>query len=296
MVQYELIEGSEPRQVQSKTKVVFLPLQLLCPFEFDSHDGWQWQLENPDLCNFAVNYWDKKLAKKLALKLQRLLEINPNHPGSQRVLDRLMGLKAKSPHDYSAADTWEAGAFALSCYCEDSTSEVVVSRLQTYTGRVLEVFCGHATYFQSNPLRQITAVDGCKKSLLRYPHTSAKKFCCDLDQVAMGLKLEFLEPGSYDLVSICFGYKYPCQIVPLLKEFFRLLKSGGTVSFVESSKHGYAKYMQREFKGPGQLVDELTESGFANASAEEILVNVQKDMNVAQIKTGVFHVTAVKPG
>lgn len=295
MIQYEKIVGFEPRQIESKTKVIHLPLQLLCPVDFNTLDGWEWQLKNYHLCDFAVNAEDKVVAKELALRLQRLLEEDRKHPDSKGVIDQLIALRAKPAAEYTAQDTWEAGAFAMSKYCEEMISAVIKSLLDNHLGLVLEAFCGHDSYFEPNLSRQIIALDGCKKSLLRYPHFEAEKFCCDLDQVAEGSKLEFLSAESFDLVSICFGYKYPRAIEPILREFFRLLKPGGTISFVESKTHGYTKYMHREFEGPEQLTSELVASGFVNPIAEEIAVSRKGDLNIHCFNTGVFQTKASKP-
>lgn len=295
MVQYEKIVGSEPREIQSKTKVIFLPIQLLCPVKLDSTEGFDWQLENDHLCNLAVNAEDRLVARELAIKLQHLLEEDPNHPDSKGVIDQLMLLRAKPTSDFVAQDMWEAGAFALSCYCGESTTEIVKSLLSQHTGRILEALCGHNSYFESDSTRQIVALDGCRKSLLRYSHPDAEKFCCNLDQVTGEEKLDFLTSESFDLISVCFGYKYPCVIESLLREFFRLLKPGGVISFVESKTHGYTKYTKREFGGPNQLILELTKIGFINPSAVEIVVNRRRDLHEVEIKTGVFQVKALKP-
>ncbi len=294
MVQYEKIEGSEPRQIESKTKAIHLPFQLLCPVKLDSDEGFDWQLDNYHLCDLSVNAEDKVVARELAIRLQHLLEQDRNHPDSKGVIDQLMSLRAKPAAEYTAQDTWEAGAFAMSCYCGGTTTAAVISLLDCHTGLVLEALCGHDSYFEPNPSRQIIALDGCRKSLLRYPHLEAEKFCCDLDQVAEGKKLEFLVADSFDLISVCFGYKYPRVIEPILREFFRLLKPGGTISFVESKTHGYTKYTKREFEGPDQLMLELTEAGFINPSAVKIVVKRVKDSQEVEINTGVFQIKASK--
>jgi hypothetical protein len=64
---------------------------------------------------------------------------------------------------------------------------------------------------------------------------------------------------------------------------------------VESKTHGYTKYTKREFEGPDQLMLELTEVGFINPSAVEVVVNRRRDFHEVEIKTGVFQTKASKP-
>jgi ubiquinone/menaquinone biosynthesis C-methylase UbiE len=66
-----------------------------------------------------------------------------------------------------------------------------------------------------------------------------------LNQLAKGESLSFFDSNMFDAVSVCFGYKYPEDIVSVMREFFRILKPGGSLLFFEAEGHEFPKYVKR---------------------------------------------------
>lgn len=165
---------------------------------------------------------------------------------------------------FPPANRWAWNALNLTDYAGDANDFCTIAvSLRPLKGRILEAMCGHHSYFARKSGATITAIDFCRESLLRYPHKSAKRVCCDLNQISGGETLHFFKENYFDAISICFGYKYPDNIDALISEFKRILKSGGKLSFVESAIHSYKELAKRDFS-PRLIKRSLHRAGFEN--------------------------------
>jgi SAM-dependent methyltransferase len=166
-------------------------------------------------------------------------------------------------------DTWENGAYQLTKYhgC-DLILASLWKELSSYTGEILEAMCGHISYFAETENTSVTALDYCRASLERYPFPKRRRVCCDLDRIRNGTQLPF-ETAQFDVVSICFGFKYPEDIHSLGREFRRIIKPGGTLSFIENPTHQYQALIKRQFS-PELAQEILLSCGFKSVKVKTI--------------------------
>lgn len=220
-----------------------------------------------------------------------------NTTGTQPVnFELITGLVPRVPDDppEMTFDVWEIGAYGLISYATDLALETAIKlQLSMYRGqKLLEVFSGHDSYFRREKFESITAIDGCKQSLLRYPHTDAVRYACNLDQLNGWTSLQFLESESFDLASICFGYIYPCNIDAVLLELKRVLKPGGMISFVESPMHGYGGLAKREFSLESFL-DLIIRAGLKFRRCVELFAPAvvgNEDRRLTLVSTDIYHI------
>jgi len=292
MVQFKEITDITERKVIYPTKLVFLPHLTDASAGSKSHD--EWMKQNWWMVNYQVLTKDKPKAKELALKLYEIWRNNHLDLRVGELVGELRNLRAKDYSDFTALEQWSWGAYKLNNYCGDiSELEAIQEALSCYNGEVLEVMCGHHSYFDKAKLCRLVAVDYCKESLERYQHPDSQRYCCDLNQVRKGENLQFFTSNSFDVISVCFGYKYPDDIVLLMKEFHRILRVRGTLSFVESRTHGsmgtYQKFNRRKFK-PNVISKELKGVGFRTTHLRRLYIEDQYRVGMAPI----YHIEAVK--
>ncbi len=279
MVTYhEVTDSVAPVPVEYKRRNVFLPsLTELDPRNFDYVD---WMIENPMLFNFSVHLDDVPAAKQLALNLHEayLTHKDSKHPTVLQILDQLKILQMPEVDYRSPGALWIQGAQTMKEYLDPYNTNAVRNLLSSRysVGTVLEALSGHRTYFRHSTARSLVAIDGCEESLLRYDYPNARRICCNLDQLADGCELDFFPDNSFDAVSVCFGYKYPIDILKVLREFFRILKPGKEVSFIESMTQGYLELVKRDFY-PMLISADLESAGFKNVKSAPIENRFYKD-------------------
>jgi SAM-dependent methyltransferase len=208
----------------------------------------QWMRDNWWMVDYAVFKDDKIKAVSLAADLDRAYE-DKDPVRISLILDQLRCLRVKDANKRTALEEWTHYGYQHMSYCGSvSTHRNIVDALSAYQGDVLEALCGHTTYFEETAGRTVTLLDYCEVSLERHPSPSRRRICCDLNQVTEGVPLHFFKDSSFDVVSICFGFRYPHDIDALLQEFKRILKPGGVVSFVEGVNHGFSGLFKRTFE------------------------------------------------
>ncbi len=268
MVQYQVIEETVERKSTYPYRAVSLP--RLTHADCGSDEFQTWCRENWWMVDYNVTIPNKDKAKELSLSLWSLWTKNPQDVEIPVVIQKLKDLRAKDPSTFSALEQWSWGAIQMVNYAGDRGDwQAIWSALDVYKGDVLEAFCGHHSYFKSSDDRRIIAIDYCAESLLRYSHPSALRICCDLNQVNDGVELPFLKSKSFDTVSICFGYKYPQNILSLMSELRRVLRPGGKLSFIEGKGHEYAKHKVRTFS-IAAMKRELTACGFKTVVSSKL--------------------------
>jgi ubiquinone/menaquinone biosynthesis C-methylase UbiE len=293
MVRYKIVKEHVGRErVSYPWRAIFLP--ALTTAEPGGEEYTKWTLENDHLVNFQVLEIHKPEANRLAMDLHNRWQSvkNIDDLEIQRILGELEKIRAKPLDQLSPLERWAYNARNMSEYSGNVNLLCLMAKaLSVYSGDVLEVFCGHNSYFTAKKDRKITALDYCEESLTRFAHKKAKRICCDLNQVKEVGDLSFLEDNSFDAVSICFGYKYPHDIVTLMSEFRRILKPGGVLSFIESYTHAYAEIAIRKFDR-GKIRKQLVRAGFSKVSV--LPINQTPGMYKQKAKSLVYQAKAIK--
>ncbi len=244
------------------------------------------------MTNYQVLADDKPKAVELSRELYSLLTQNSNDPKIEGVISELKALKVKDRNQFTAIDTWKSNAQQLVNFAGDrEVWESIMLRLDKYKGTILEAMCGHSTYyFEEKSDRTIIALDYCLESLEKYQRPARRRILCDLNQIKRGVHIPFFEEKSLDVISICFGFRYPTHIVPLVKEFRRILKPGGTLSFIENPGHGYPELCKRNSK-TDKITSLLRRCGFQTVTCHNL---VMPSSVFDPSRNNFYHVEAVK--
>lgn len=276
MIQYKEISTIAARESVYPERRVILP--KLTTASEGSPEHWDWARKNWWMINYDVFMDDKEEAMRLALELDKAFTKDPEHPCIAPIIARLKVLGVKPYNELTALEVWTRCGYQLVDYCGGyNIHEAITRDLRKFSGEVLEAMCGHISYFDESPERTVTALDYCEVSLERYPYPSRRRIVCDLDQLGDGVSLPFFKDGQFDSVSICFGYKYPERMTPILKEFKRILKAGGILSFVEGDYHGYDHLFKRKFSQTAVHMI-LRANGYRNVLTKKIHIPNSKGM------------------
>ncbi len=261
MVEYQEITNTKDRVLNFPYRFVALP--RISPEPTNPHEYAQWLKDNYWIQNYQVLAEDKPEAVKLAIELDAVFRRNPDDSAVNVILGRLKELRAKDRNQFTALDTWTNDAKQLVNFAgEQEVWESIMTRLGGYKGVVLEAMSGHHSYYpQEVAGRTIIALDYCRESLEKYNVPTQRRVLCDLNQIRSGVQFPFFNEGELDVISICFGFRYPIHIVPLLTEFKRILKPGGALSFIENPGSGYPEYCRRS-SDPNRIVSVLKRCGF----------------------------------
>jgi len=290
MVQYKIVADYTDRVPVYPTKMIQIP--RLTKAKLGDDEYYTWELQNSWANDFNVWPEDRSYAKRLAEELYYRWQIVDDVSDSEivRIVAELKKMRVNDDLQRSALEQWEWYSRQLIDYSGSTALSVhITSRLSQYQGDILEAFCGHNSYFGVSKERTITALDYCEGSLRRYVHSDAKRICCDLNQVEQVGDLSFLDDRSFDVISICFGYKYPHDVVLLMSEFKRILRLGGVLSFVESEMHEFPRLKQRKFN-EYLIQNDLNAAGFSKIEVDPICgVSGDSRLNESEL---VWHVIA----
>lgn len=283
-IQHEIITTSQQRVRSYPWKHVSIPpLVVAVP---GSPEVLEWQTKNWWTLSYEVHEDNKCEAERMVAEMHQVWSVDQSSPLIEDLLDRLYRLRRKDEYTMVPKDTWEHGAYQLTKYhgC-DLILTSLWKELSEYKGEVLEAMCGHISYFSDAEDRTVTALDYCKPSLERYPFPNRRRICCDLDRVRNGATLPF-ESDVFDVISICFGFKYPEDLHSLGIEFRRIIKPGGILSFIENPTHQYRQLIKREFS-PDLAKEILLSCGF-----ERVKVHIVPIRDETIYNGTFFHVEA----
>lgn len=195
MVQFKYITEHKERKGGYPYRVVWVPhLTVLTP-GLQEHTDWTLDPENAWMVNFHVEIDDKPQAEILSKELwdRWTATKDPNDTEVIRIATELKKLRAKDHSDFTPLERWTWNALQMMEYSGNVNLLVLIfKKLSRYRGRIMEVFCGHNSYFTKKKGSSITALDYCESSLLRYTHQDAERICCDLNQVQDVGDLDFL--------------------------------------------------------------------------------------------------------
>ncbi|MEN9605049.1 MAG: hypothetical protein RJB39_734 [Candidatus Parcubacteria bacterium] len=268
-IDYKEVVAVADRKPLQESRMILLP--NISRHLFGSPEGMEEMATQAWMSSFTVHKKDAERAKELAIELQTAFQADPDGSDVIAIITNLQALRLKSMHEYHADDIWRKGAFALTNYTGPPlVKQVIVRRLDRYDGDILEAMCGHTTHIAPSGNKKVVALDGCEASLERYPFPFRPRILCDLDQInEPGKELPF-STGYFDAISICFGFKYPEHLDLLLREFHRILKRGGKMSFIENPESEYPQLIHRRFC-PITSGDLLQAAGFSGVSTEAIV-------------------------
>lgn len=272
MIQHEEIKETKKRSVEWVQR--FVPLPALTPPPTDIAEHGRWLIKNHWMTSYTVHMDDKPRAVELSKELYALLLAqSPDKQKIEEILSELRALRTKDRNQFTDLDTWTANAQQLVNFAGDQEVwKSIILRLDKYEGMILEAMCGHHTYYPTEkPNRTVIALDYCLESLKKLQRPERRRILCDLNQIVDCVQLPFFEEDSLDVISICFGFRYPINIIPLLKEFRRILKPGGTMSFIENPGHGYPELCKRD-SDPSKIIDTLNLCGFKIVTCHNLVI------------------------
>ncbi|MEK7169901.1 MAG: class I SAM-dependent methyltransferase [Patescibacteria group bacterium] len=232
----------------SEERHVFLP--ALTKARPPSEEFNKWTMENWWMYNLSVHYRDKPEAQTLALELERVFAENEHHPRIAEILTRLREIESTPVNRMTSAERWNRTARGLADDIgggSDKRGKLAKRLSKRYSGVVLEALCGFNSYLLSSSDRTVIALDYSREALERYPYPDRTRICADLNTIGRNEHLPF-EYGYFDAITVCFGFRYPVRIRPVLQEFHRILKKGtGILSFIENPYSGYEDLCKRRF-------------------------------------------------
>ncbi len=286
MISYREITEKKIRTITSPDRHVFLPRLTHAEFGTDEHE--QWVMENHWMVDYHVFMDDKEKAVELSHQLEQAF-LADEKEDLQIILEQLKSLRVKPYEQLLPIEVWTRHAYQLAEYAGGGeVRHAITQKLGRYKGAVLEAMCGHTTYFADAPERKVIALDYCLQSLERHPCPHWRRIQCDLNQVTETDTLPFFKEGELDAVSICFGFKYPERIEHLVREFKRILRQGGFLSFIENPCSHYEQLCKRQFV-PKHAREILLDAGYRSVTIKKLKVRSSYSYS-----GNFYHVEAVK--
>lgn len=187
------------------------------------------------------------------MKLTYLWVNNREDPEIENILERLRELRLPDYEDWKPIDIWEKSSEQMVEYYGNPEVRKIISNIlgTKYSGEILEAMCGSESYFDNLcPRTNITLLDYCKTALEKHRFPERKRVCCDLNQIGKRGDLGLFSDNQFDVISICFGIKYPDNLDILSSEFLRILKPGGILSFFENENSEYKRLRRRSLDIP----------------------------------------------
>jgi len=220
--------------------------------------------------NYSVDVDNKIKAKELALKLHYLMEA-ADVAGATKVINELYAMRCPMAFERTPRQDWD---YMLNQMPQDLGGSRFKEPLRDifgnrYSGKILEAMCGFNSFFRDSECVEVVATDYSKPGLELYDFPNRRRILFDLDLISSSEdRLPFANDSEYDVVSICFGYKYLKNPQMALSAFRRAIKPGGKIVFVEMLGAGYTNLTLREFDSY-KCAAALESAGFARVGINE---------------------------
>lgn len=268
MMKYTIVETAVPRESTFPERAVYLPIQHFSPPPpFGNHEAltaWMAHKDNAWAVNYNVRLTLKEKALRLAAALEKALIQDVGSKETRDIIRELKLIRAKDAVNLTPLELWQRIAYQLP---DDIGGGHIIKRknaqylTKRYSGRILEAMCGFNSYLLPKDGVEVVALDYCQEALERYPYPTRKRICCDLNELSRNTRIPCFKQGEFDTVSVCFGYRYPEDIVRVMRELKRILKPNGVLSFIENPAAGYSRICRREF-APVECEIALAQAGF----------------------------------
>ena len=210
MVPCEIVTTVVPREPLYPGRHVHLPRLTTAPCGTKEHD--EWVRNNFWMVDYQVLFTQKDKALALAADLRASFVQNHNHPEIPRLVSELKALHC-SPEDRTPLDEWRWMAYQMP---DDIGGGIEAKKkIRTYLSDryatrndILEAMCGFNSYLVPRAGQTVIALDYCREALERYPYPERRRVRCDLNQLSDDEYLECFPAGQFDVISICFGFRY----------------------------------------------------------------------------------------
>jgi len=230
------------------------------PPQIWNKDYLKWRKLNGWRIDYSVHKNNLEEAKRLADRLWKLQK-NKNPKEEKEIIKQLKKIRAKPWKKRTNLEEWVHMAVQMPTDIGGPNKEKIKQFLtERARGRVLESMCGFNSYFgEASNISEVVVLDYCREMLERYPYPHRKRILYDLERVVNGETINFFPDESFQTVG-CFGSNYLSDVVPVFREFGRILSTDGKLLIVESTTEGYRNLIKRHFK-PEECV------GFMEAAA-----------------------------
>lgn len=232
----KIITETQKRVSEDSTKVVLLPLQFITDYE-----QYQW------MYSYSVQSDDKPEAMGLSQELYEMLMggVEMDDLACQRVIKELYDLRVRHWNELDKDEVWDQVASRMP---EDigglHKNTIMYLMSSIHRGTILESMCGFNSYLLPHVDRNVIAMDYSEKMLKKYEYPERMRVQFDLNELPNS-RIEF--PDNYfDSIMFVKGYKYLEKPQKVLKEYLRILKPGGLLSFVESQYAMYSELAVRD--------------------------------------------------
>ncbi|MBN2102228.1 MAG: class I SAM-dependent methyltransferase [Candidatus Aenigmarchaeota archaeon] len=182
---------------------------------------------------------------------------------SRRIYQRMQQFMIKNYNEKTDREKWKSTAEQLPTdiggYNKREKTKLITSHAR---GRVLEAMCGFNTYFNDSPeIEEVVAFDYSRAMLERYPRPERTRILFDVNKIPKGKRMDFFEDGHFNTIGCFWGTNYMDEMVPVFKEFWRLLSKGGNFIVFENTYSGYGDLVRRYFN-PDEVAAIMTVAGF----------------------------------
>ena len=222
--------------------------------------------------NFSVNRKNEAWIREKAKEAWKYYEA-----GDKKTSDKIIRELLPYHEDLDGSNPiylWEhmsyqmPGDLGINPHCRETVRKILLRYCSLE--KVLEAFAGFNSYIESTLFNSVVALDYCRQALERYPYPHRERILFDLDKLNGKNKISIFKDLEFDAIVVCCGYKYPAKITPILREFYRLLKVGGRLIFIEDTTAGYNEATKRSFD-PKTCSSMLKRCGFGSVRHELIL-------------------------
>jgi SAM-dependent methyltransferase len=215
-------------------------------------------------------------------------------PEAQQIYQHIETLRVPSLYELSGPKLWSAVAAEMppDLGAREVERAFIISTLREakYQGRILEAMSGYSSYFPARTNTSIVALDVSPEMLERYDHPDRLRIAACLENDRAAIVQRFHE--HFDVVSVCFGWRYPKHIENVLRLFHDILKPGGKISFIENPAAGYSWDCNRSFD-PSAWVSTVRACGFRNTRFSALEMSIYES-NHKLAPQSYYHCEATK--